>query len=77
MYDGWWRMMYEKLSHIMEISENNKNIADLANWAEPFWKRSVFALLKNKKKNFCRFCGKKKEKNQDARTEMLDFKCTM
>ena len=39
-------MKDEKLSHIMEISENNKNLADLANWAEPFWKRSAFALKK-------------------------------
>ena len=67
-------MEYEKLSLIMEISENNKNLADLANWAEPFWKRSVFALLKNKKKTFAAFVVEKKEKNQDARTEMLDFR---
>ena len=71
-------MKDEKLSHIMEISENNKNLADLANWAEPFWKRSVFASLKKtRKKTFAAFVVEKKEKNQDARTEMLDFKCTM
>ena len=55
-------MEYEKLSLIMEISENNKNLADLANWAEPFWKRSVFALLKNKKKTFAAFVVKKKKR---------------
>ena len=61
-------MEYEKLSHIMEISENNKNLADLANWAEPFWKRSVFALLKNKKKTFAAFVVEKKRiKMQEPR----------
>ena len=66
-------MEYEKLSHIMEISENNKNLADLANWAEPFWKRSVFASLKKTRKKLLLLL-RLKEKSQDARTEMLDFR---